>query len=108
MSSAANTSLTECMISVEHPSLPGHFPGQPIVPGVVMLNEVLAALQGWQPGFVLGAVPTVKFMRPLLPGESFSIRLELAGKGFRFECFTADHMLAKGSLQGHPAPAVQP
>jgi 3-hydroxyacyl-[acyl-carrier-protein] dehydratase len=31
-------------ISADHPSLPGHFPGTPIVPGVVILDEILAAL----------------------------------------------------------------
>ena len=29
----------------DHPSLPGHFPGRPIVPGVVMLERVLEAIE---------------------------------------------------------------
>lgn len=107
MSSAA-ASLSQCVISTEHPSLPGHFPGQPIVPGVVMLNEVLAALKNWQPGFALGLVPAVKFMRPLQPGESFSIRLETTTNGYRFECFTSDHVLAKGSLKERQPPEGPP
>ena len=32
------------VISADHPSLPGHFPGMALVPGVVILDEVLAAL----------------------------------------------------------------
>ena len=31
-------------IPSDHPSLPGHFPDRPIVPGVVILDEVVAAL----------------------------------------------------------------
>ena len=31
-------------IPADHPSLPGHFPGQPIVPGVVVLERVLEAV----------------------------------------------------------------
>lgn len=100
---AVESRVTQCVIAPDHPSLAGHFPGKSIVPGVVMLNEVLAALGNWRPGWVLGAVPAVKFLRPLQPGESFSIRLEAAAAGFRFECFTAEHVLAKGSLKEHQA-----
>ena len=32
------------MIGADHPSLPGHFPGAAIVPGVVILDEIVAAL----------------------------------------------------------------
>ncbi len=31
-------------VPADHPSLPGHFPGRPIVPGVVLLDEALACL----------------------------------------------------------------
>ena len=30
------------IIRADHPSLPGHFPGAPLVPGVVILDEVIA------------------------------------------------------------------
>ena len=32
----------------EHPSLPGHFPGSPVVPGVVVLDQVLKAAELWR------------------------------------------------------------
>lgn len=103
VSDQTSSTLMHCVIPHDHPSLAGHFPGKPIVPGVVMLNEVMAALGSWRPDFVLGAVPAVKFLRPLQPGESFSIRLEAAANGFRFECFSAEHVLAKGSLKERQA-----
>ncbi|MGH8521415.1 MAG: hypothetical protein ACREVK_06000 [Gammaproteobacteria bacterium] len=28
-----------------HPALPGHFPGHPVVPGVLILSEVMNAIQ---------------------------------------------------------------
>ena len=36
------------LIRANHPSLPGHFPGAPLVPGVVILDEVIAALAEWR------------------------------------------------------------
>lgn len=91
--------VTQSVIGVDHPSLAGHFPGNPIVPGVVLLDEVLAALRAWQPGFALASLPSVKFLNPLRPGEPFSIRLEQASQDVRFECFTTEHILAKGTLR---------
>lgn len=29
----------------DHPCLPGHFPGRPVVPGVVVLDHVLQAVE---------------------------------------------------------------
>jgi len=42
-----------------HPALPGHFPGNPIVPGVVLLDRVAAALE--KNGSRLARIGVVKF-----------------------------------------------
>jgi 3-hydroxyacyl-[acyl-carrier-protein] dehydratase len=62
-------------ISTEHPSLPGHFPGAPIVPAVVILDEVLAALNEWRPDSRLIGIRAVKFLAPLRPAQQFTICL---------------------------------
>jgi 3-hydroxyacyl-[acyl-carrier-protein] dehydratase len=51
-------------ISADHPSLPGHFPGTPIVPGVVILDEILAALTEWREDSHVTAIRAVKFLAP--------------------------------------------
>lgn len=65
-------------IGVDHPALAGHFPGRPIVPGVVWL-ALAAEAAAEDLGFA--ATPRrwqrVRFLRPIGPGE----RLELALNG---------------------------
>jgi 3-hydroxyacyl-[acyl-carrier-protein] dehydratase len=68
-------------IADDHPCLPGHFPGQPVVPGVVVLDRVFAAIEaaidtlhGTPPSRV--RLPQVKFVQPLLPQQPARIELD--------------------------------
>lgn len=84
------------VIGHDHPALPGHFPGQPVVPGVVLLDRVLEAVE--REAGPLGALslPQVKFLQPLLPGESARIELEGAPPRWRFRVLRGDTVLASG------------
>src|SRR4051812_20152814 len=65
-------------IPADHPSLPGHFPGNPIVPGVVLLDEVIRAAESCLARAVLvRGLPQVKFVQPLHPNESAHVSLTL-------------------------------
>ena len=57
-----------------HPAFPGHFPGQPLVPGVLLLEQVALALRAWR-GQRLARVLEAKFVAPLRPGESAQLEL---------------------------------
>ncbi len=59
----------------DHPSLPGHFPGRPIVPGVVLLDAAFALILAQHPGRSVTGVPSVKFTHPVRPGEHVSVLL---------------------------------
>lgn len=63
-------------VPASHPSLPGHFPGRPVVPGVLLLAHVQAAIEAAHGPLPAFRLPQVKFMRPLLPGEPARIELE--------------------------------
>lgn len=87
-------------IAADHPSLAGHFPGNPIVPGVVILEEVMQAFaEGW-PGSQVAGMSVIKFLAPLRPEQGFTIRFAESGeRGIRFECVRDDgQTLAQGCL----------
>lgn len=101
------------VIDADHPALPGHFPGRPVVPGVVVLDRVLAAIEaasGAAHG-PLGALrlPQVKFVQPLLPGEAARIEVEPVAAGpvategapprWRFRVLRGDTVVASGEVQ---------
>lgn len=64
------------VIGDDHPALPGHFPGRPIVPGVVIVDRVLDAIETAHGPLGALRLPQVKFLRPLLPGQSARIAIE--------------------------------
>lgn len=86
-------------IPVDHPALAGHFPGHPITPGVVLLNQVATACAHWQAGTRITAWPQVKFVSPLLPDEAFVIRLTSAAPDTaRFTLHVGARLVASGQF----------
>ena len=90
------------LIRADHPSLPGHFPGAPLVPGVVILDEVVAALGEWQQNSQLSGLRSVKFLAPLKPQQPFTISLsatsENAGE-VSFCCRVEERVIVQGRLE---------
>lgn len=86
-------------IPADHSSLPGHFPGRPIVPGVVLLERVLEAIEAQQQG-PLGPLrlPQVKFMQPLLPGQPAQVEITGTAPRWRFRVLRGDTLLASGEV----------
>jgi 3-hydroxymyristoyl/3-hydroxydecanoyl-(acyl carrier protein) dehydratase len=86
-------------IGNDHPALAGHFPGNPVVPGVVLLDHVLDAVEAW-----LGALPEplrlpqIKFLQPLLPEQPAEIAFERNGARLRFRITRGEELIASGEL----------
>jgi len=87
-------------IPADHPALPGHFPGQPIVPGVVILDEVIETLKRLYGGALLVmGLPAVKLTSPLRPEEPLMITIESTDAGTAvFSCRVGSRLIASGSV----------
>ncbi len=84
-------------IGSDHPALPGHFPGRPVVPGVLLLDRVASALERWR-GQRIAALPQVKFLAPLLPEEDAELQLDDDGKSMRFSILRNGVLIANGTV----------
>jgi 3-hydroxymyristoyl/3-hydroxydecanoyl-(acyl carrier protein) dehydratase len=90
------------IIPGDHPSLAGHFPGRPIVPGVVLLDRVVEAIEAIHGALPPLRLPQVKFLKPLLPGQTASIELQGHAPRWRFRVLRGDDLLASGEIVAAP------
>lgn len=93
-------SATLC-VPARHPALAGHFPGNPLVPGVVILDAVISAAEAWlEARFHVGGLSHAKFLAPLKPDEAARIELVLRGPLLEFAVYRGQAMIAKGTFSG--------
>jgi 3-hydroxyacyl-[acyl-carrier-protein] dehydratase len=81
-------------IAPDHPALAGHFPGFPIVPGVVLLDEMLHAIEQSQSAsheLPLWQIGTVKFHHIVRPGDTDTLALSFEWRTDRLVHFELHH-----------------
>ena len=87
-------------IAADHPAFDGHFPGMPVLPGVVLLDEAIRAIErehGGEP--VCWRVASAKFLRAVCPGEPLVLVKErLASGTLRFTILSGGQAVATGTL----------
>lgn len=73
----------------EDPMFAGHFPENPLVPGVILTEALaqaagIAAASGYpetaRPMFLLSAIRTMKFLKAVRPEETIDLRAEKVGE----------------------------
>jgi 3-hydroxymyristoyl/3-hydroxydecanoyl-(acyl carrier protein) dehydratase len=90
---------TAAAIPADHPCLPGHFPGNPIVPGTLVLERVIESLSQRHAEQRVCEVVSTKFLSPLKPEQTFSIHFQERGESIDFECRQGETTLTSGRLK---------
>ena len=96
------------MITIERifpPDLPaarGHFPGNPVIPGAVLLSETLRAIETRLNSQLLpGQLASAKFLHPARPGDRVRIEFSDASSGsIRFACSVGATQVLTGVVTG--------
>jgi 3-hydroxymyristoyl/3-hydroxydecanoyl-(acyl carrier protein) dehydratase len=100
------TVFSKCVlpIAADHPAFEGHFPGAPIVPGVVLLDEAMFASAA-ATGVERHRVDWVKFLRPVRPGQAVMVRHVVEASGaVRFDILAGTDRVVTGSLSAGAIP----
>lgn len=82
----------------DHPAAAGHFPGNPIVPGALLLSEVVRAWEAIIATPLQDMTVTVaKFLSPTRPGDMISVQFErLVSGSVKFQCAVRDTTVLTG------------
>jgi 3-hydroxyacyl-[acyl-carrier-protein] dehydratase len=93
-------------VAADHPVFAGHFPGRPIVPGVMLLEWAQDQI-----GQSLGRAPhqlrvrEAKFFTPLEPGQRARLRFEPPARDASrcaFDIRRDETLIARGTLEWEP------
>ncbi|MBE0370472.1 3-hydroxyacyl-ACP dehydratase FabZ [Pseudoalteromonas sp. MMG013] len=94
-------------VSHNEPGLEGHFPDQPIFPGVLII-ETMAQISGLccgtgKSGGMLSCIEKAKFSRPVHPGDIIKVVSNLTTEfgsmaKFKAQAYVDDELVAKADL----------
>ena len=74
----------EFSVPAAHPSLPGHFPGNAIVPGALLLDFIRQVIFEVRPESRIKSVRSVKFSGMVLPEQRVVLQLHPRREGIAF------------------------
>ena len=97
-------------VPLDHPAFAGHFPGTPILPGVLLLDTVLLKLaeaSGLSPQSL--TVSSVKFLSPAKPGDQLTLTHQINANGsIRFQITAAVVKESNNRSKANSVPEQRP
>ena len=95
--------VIERVLQPDHPASHGHFPGNPIIPGAVLLDETLRAIEaGLDAGLAPFRIRSAKFLHPTRPGDRVLIEFSRTALGeVRFTCAVGGRPVLTGQVLCH-------
>jgi len=99
--------VIERVFQADHPAAQGHFPGNPVIPGAVLLNETLQAIEAsLGTALVPFRITSAKFLRPTRPGDRVLIEYSRNTRGeIAFACAVEGKPVLTGQLCHAPSKA---
>ena len=94
------------LVPRDHPALAGHFPGRPMVPGVMLIDAIAREARAIGRMGQLRGVTNTKFLRPVLGDVAVSVHLRttLAPRRVSYEARCGEEVVASGTLEFEGAP----
>jgi 3-hydroxymyristoyl/3-hydroxydecanoyl-(acyl carrier protein) dehydratase len=105
---AAGPAVIERVLQPDHPASRGHFPGNPIIPGAVLLSETIMAIEHrLNASLVPFQVISAKFPHPARPGERVVIEFTRSAAGeLEFACAVDGRPVLTGRMSCPAPPRV--
>lgn len=84
-------------IPLDHPCFAGHFPGRPIVPGVVLLDAAQSIVET-ESALCVRGIAVAKFHSPACPGDELMLDYAFDKGAVRFEIRCGERKIADGKF----------
>jgi 3-hydroxymyristoyl/3-hydroxydecanoyl-(acyl carrier protein) dehydratase len=99
--------VAQIVFAKEHPAFAGHFPGTPIVPGVLLLAEAIGRLaEDRVRPLECSRILSAKFLRPVYPGDVVDVELRPRdARHSQLTLSTAGALVAEARLEHSAADA---
>ena len=93
--------MLEHLVPVQHSAADGHFPGNPIIPGAVLLSDTLSAIaQSAAIRITPCHIKSAKFFHPVRPGDRVLIEFtQISTDAIRFTCAVDGKTVLAGQVK---------
>ena len=108
----ASVITAQCVVKSDSPWFDGHFPDNPIVPGIAQMNMIFDLMQrAMGPGLKLAGFKRVRFKQLIRPDTPISVLIKPTGKTpnrFEYQLTADQKIVCTGFIDIHIGQTVRP